>query len=308
LQEAIFAVESLLRFPVPKIEEVGLGVPERARKAGKPVFLDKNVTLASLKPLLKVCLCSCLYFFCLGFIVFCCNKECGDVLDFKYESALGEPKSVKHKGHIDARQSVDLSSLINPANPKKLFKNLKQIGSGGFADVCLAWDGDNQRVVVKRIRLTNLNLKYVLDEVINHKSSCHANIVSFIDCYFVLEDQELWVSLGQWVDVFCFACSFVLRTFLSSRISPQRQSYFSSLAQSERARDESRRPLRRSRPPAHPLQKLHSQRHCELPWLSFLEKKTNLFFFRSAISWLLFSFYSSVSQKGFAFSVSLFFL
>lgn len=123
---------------------------------------------------------------------------------------------MKHKGHIDARQSLDLSALINPANPKKLFKNMKQIGrqggrgvvgclarvltslslSGGFADVCVAYDAESQRVVVKRIRLTNLNLKYVLEEVIAHKSSCHANIVTFLDCFFVPEDQELWVALG----------------------------------------------------------------------------------------------------------------
>ncbi len=38
-------------------------------------------------------------------------------------------------------------------------------------------------------------IKYVLEEVINHKSSAHPNIVAFLDCYFVLEDQELWVAL-----------------------------------------------------------------------------------------------------------------
>jgi serine/threonine protein kinase len=123
-------------------------------------------------------------------------KECNDELEFKYTSKVAEPKMVKHKGHIDARQSVDLSNLINPANPKKLFKNMKNIGSGGFADVCSAWNEQlNEKVVVKKIRLTNLNLKYVLEEVINHKSSCHPNIVSFLDSYFVLEDQQLWVSL-----------------------------------------------------------------------------------------------------------------
>jgi hypothetical protein len=158
VQEAVFAVEALLRFPVPQIEEVGLAVPEKHRRPGRPFFLDKSASLASYKPLFKVLLLVLSALFHLA-------QEIGDQLDFKYESVLSEPKAVKHKGHIDARQSLDLSSLINPANPKKIFKNLKQIGSGGFADVCLAWDADNQRVVIKRIRLTNLNLKYVLDEV-----------------------------------------------------------------------------------------------------------------------------------------------
>ncbi len=185
VQEAVYAVEGLLRFPVPNIEGVGLAVPaavwasgkgaelERLRRSGEGPFLGRATTLLAYRGLLR---------------------ECGEQLDFKYAGA-GEPTSVRHKGHIDARQSVDLSALINPANPKKLFKNLKQIGAGGFADVCSAWDADNRRVVVKKIRLTNLNLKYVLEEVINHKSSAHPNIVSFLDCYFVLEDQELWVAL-----------------------------------------------------------------------------------------------------------------
>lgn len=52
------------------------------------------------------------------------------------------------------------SALINPANPKKLFKNLKPIGHGGFADVCSAWNTvTNEKVVLKKIRLSNVNLK-----------------------------------------------------------------------------------------------------------------------------------------------------
>lgn len=189
VQEAVYVVEALLRFPVPAVEAVGLAVPlalwtapdaargpelERLRRAGQGPFLERSATLGSLRALIR---------------------ECGDQLDFRYSAAASEPKAVKHKGHIDARQSLDLSSLINPANPKKLFRNLKQIGSGGFADVCLAYTETNERVVIKKIRLTNLNLKYVLDEVINHKSSAHPCIVAFLDCYFVLEDQELWVAL-----------------------------------------------------------------------------------------------------------------
>jgi hypothetical protein len=185
VQEAVYLVEGLLRFPVPKIEGVRLAVPaavwaggkgpelERLRKARQGPFLDPGTPLLSYRALLR---------------------ECGEQLEFRYSGA-GEPTAVKHKGHIDARQSVDLSALINPANPKKLFRNLKQIGAGGFADVCSAWDADDQRVVVKKIRITNLNLKYVLEEVINHKSSTHPNIVAFLDCFFVLEDQELWVAL-----------------------------------------------------------------------------------------------------------------
>ena len=35
----------------------------------------------------------------------------------------------------------------------------------------------------------------MLEEVITHKSATHANIVAFLDCYFVLEEQQLWVAL-----------------------------------------------------------------------------------------------------------------
>ncbi len=80
--------------------------------------------------------------------------------------------------------------------------------------MCSAWNTvTNEKVVLKKIRLSNVNLKarllllvllwarltgraqYVLEEVINHKSSAHSAIVAFLDCYFVLEDQELWVAL-----------------------------------------------------------------------------------------------------------------
>ena len=63
--------------------------------------------------------------------------------------------------------------------------------------MCSAWDTEkNVKVVVKKIRLTNLNLKYVLEEVITHKSSTHPSIVAFLDCFFVLEDQVLLCSLS----------------------------------------------------------------------------------------------------------------
>lgn len=188
VQEVIYAVEALLNFPVPNIDSVGLAIDAVLYAAAKPSsevdrlkrlhsspFLDLSRPIGSYRDLLR---------------------ECKDEIDFRYTSQVAEPKMVKHKGHIDARQSVDLSALINPANPKKIFKNMKNIGSGGFAEVCSAWDSEkNEKVVVKKIRLTNLNLKYVLEEVINHKSSAHENIVAFLDSYFVLEDQQLWVSL-----------------------------------------------------------------------------------------------------------------
>lgn len=187
--EVVQQVEAMLNFPVPQIEMVGLAFPEA--QWNNPPFNSKLAALKStmqsafLEPMTKP-----LEHWRTAL------EECGFAIEFRYMSAIAAPQSVKHRAHIDARQSLDLSALINPANPKKLYKNFQSIGQGGFADVCSAWNTvTNEKVVLKKIRLTNINLKYVLEECITHKSVQHPNIVSFLDCYFVVEDQELWVAL-----------------------------------------------------------------------------------------------------------------
>lgn len=118
IQEVIFNVESLLNFPVPQIESIGLAIPdalwaqpaikgsrlEALKKDSRSQFLDNASQLGCWTDLLS---------------------ECGQTLELKYITNVAEPTLVKHKAHIDARQSVDLSNLINPANPKKIYKNFK---------------------------------------------------------------------------------------------------------------------------------------------------------------------------------------
>ena len=50
-------------------------------------------------------------------------------------------------------------------------------------------------VVVKVIKIKKLNLKYILQELLMHKTCVHPNIVSFYDSYFVAEKKEIWVVL-----------------------------------------------------------------------------------------------------------------
>ena len=52
-----------------------------------------------------------------------------------------------------------------------------------------------QEVVIKVIKIMKLNLKYILEELLTHKTCDHPNIVSYIDAYFVPSEQQIWVSL-----------------------------------------------------------------------------------------------------------------
>ena len=104
------------------------------------------------------------------------------------------PINVKQQAHFDA--AVDFHSLINTSNPLEKYQHFKAIGKGGFSSVWTAEDrltGD--LVVCKVIKIKKLNLKYILQELLLHKTCVHPNIVPFYDAYFVAEKKEIWVLL-----------------------------------------------------------------------------------------------------------------
>jgi hypothetical protein len=110
------------------------------------------------------------------------------------ERVAGGPLNVKQHTHFE--QNVDFFGLINTNNPLDTYQHFKAIGKGGFSTVWTAEEKPSGKlVVVKVIKIKKLNLKYILQELLMHKSCVHENIVSFIDAYFVTEKKEIWIVL-----------------------------------------------------------------------------------------------------------------
>ena len=86
--------------------------------------------------------------------------------------------------------------LISEEDPLTVYTNYKKIGRGGFSSVWTAVSTKTrQEVVVKVIKIMKLNLKYILEELLTHKTCQHPNIVAYIDAYFVPSEQQIWVCL-----------------------------------------------------------------------------------------------------------------
>lgn len=78
-----------------------------------------------------------------------------------------------------------------------IFTDFVQIGRGGLSSgVFRAWDRVNSRkVAVKLIPITGKNVRFVLPEIVTHKSLKHPNVVEFYDSFYDPSDQQLWVVL-----------------------------------------------------------------------------------------------------------------
>lgn len=110
--------------------------------------------------------------------------------------------SEKRAGPLNVRKNLDFSHeadlrlIINTDNPLDMYSNFTSIGKGGFSSVWTALTrATGELVVVKVIKIKKLNLKYILQELMMHKTCVHPNIVSFIDAYFVPTKKEIWVVL-----------------------------------------------------------------------------------------------------------------
>jgi len=102
------------------------------------------------------------------------------------------PLQVKHTAHINNRRSVDMTSLFSPGDPSQIFRDLVQLGAGGFSSVWSGIDSRNhQKVVIKLVKVTKVTFKYILQEIIHHKNFKHPNIVEFIDAFYVPSTQQV---------------------------------------------------------------------------------------------------------------------
>lgn len=72
--------------------------------------------------------------------------------------------------------------------------NLRKIGQGAFGEVFSATDSrTNRKVAIKKMQVTQKNIKHLITEIHIQKESRHPNIVEFVDAF--RSDDQLWVVL-----------------------------------------------------------------------------------------------------------------
>eukprot|EP01113_Clastostelium_recurvatum_P035421 TRINITY_DN493_c0_g1_i2.p1 TRINITY_DN493_c0_g1~~TRINITY_DN493_c0_g1_i2.p1 ORF type:complete len:765 (-),score=145.96 TRINITY_DN493_c0_g1_i2:45-2339(-) len=91
--------------------------------------------------------------------------------------------------------NVSISELVSSEDPRSRFANSEMIGVGGAAEVFLATDKKtNQRVAIKKMKLSSQNLKDLTTEIHIMKTSRHENIVDFVEA-FIVDHDKLWVVM-----------------------------------------------------------------------------------------------------------------
>jgi len=89
-------------------------------------------------------------------------------------------------------QSIE--DLTTPGNPKRLYKNLTQIGKGGFGRVYAARNEKGRRVAIKRIaHNTSKEKRRNLCEVKFLNTFRHENIVQLITCHIF--EGDIWIVM-----------------------------------------------------------------------------------------------------------------
>lgn len=98
----------------------------------------------------------------------------------------------------DAEINEGLRKLSSPGNALEKYETKKKVGSGASGSVVMARpkSSPDEVVAIKIMDLTNQPKKELLiTEIEVMKTYRHENIVNFLDCYFVEENQELWVIM-----------------------------------------------------------------------------------------------------------------
>jgi len=90
---------------------------------------------------------------------------------------------------------LNLKDLCSDPSSKDLYTNLEKIGEGAAGEVYIAKSQErNEQVAVKKMTINNENLKLLCTEINIMKSSRHSNVVEFIDC-FIVENNQLWIIM-----------------------------------------------------------------------------------------------------------------
>jgi len=111
--------------------------------------------------------------------------------------------------------------LVNNANAKELYKNLKLIGEGAAGEVFSAISKSGEKVAIKKMPINSENIKLLCTEINIMKESDHECIVQYYDS-FIFEGNFLWVVM-EFMDGGCL--TDVLEQFNTVKLSESQVAY-----------------------------------------------------------------------------------
>jgi len=107
----------------------------------------------------------------------------------------GKATSVDTHSMPKTESQYTLKDLCGDPATKELYSNLEKIGEGAAGEVFIATSKErNEQVAIKKMAINHDNVKLLCTEISIMKSSSHPNIVEFIDC-FVVENNQLWIIM-----------------------------------------------------------------------------------------------------------------
>jgi len=91
--------------------------------------------------------------------------------------------------------SFTLKDLCSDSSSKELYEDMEKIGEGAAGEVYIATSRQrNGQVAVKKMTINHDNIKLLCTEINIMKSSRHPNIVEFLDC-FTVDNNQLWIIM-----------------------------------------------------------------------------------------------------------------
>lgn len=107
------------------------------------------------------------------------------------------PKKAARVNKTDDEVYAELRAICNMSDPMDKYKKTKEVGKGASGVVFIALDLEtSKQVAIKTIDLKNQSSKeLILNEIRVLKDFNHANLVNFLDAYFLEELDHLWVVL-----------------------------------------------------------------------------------------------------------------
>jgi hypothetical protein len=109
--------------------------------------------------------------------------------------AAGESDSDDAPALPKTEIALSLKDLCSDSANKDFYEDMEKIGEGAAGAVFIATSKQrNGQVAVKKMTINNDNVKLLCTEISLMKNSRHPNIVEFIDC-FKVDNNQLWIIM-----------------------------------------------------------------------------------------------------------------